>query len=315
MTGAGACGIQPRPATPGACATSMDPNHPNAHLYAAPSVQAGAPAFSSVAAHGSGPGAAASTAKADAELEARAEEICGRLLIDRYLAKREYRDLLLDDELRAVVARRLDGVGLQLVESFTSDWFAVRLKRTIESDIAFDWATNTRLPRGAVALLVILWARLVLPKRIDASEVALQKQLQAAQAAKLAAAQAALVASGGEDVAVEPPARPATPVAATGPVLLHRDTLYAEFGRKFGKTAFARYLGQLKSAGFVAEDRQGRLREGPLLDLLVDGVEMAQKLRDSVLWDLLERDGGAGDAAEPANDGRPTDDDDAFDDE
>ena len=35
-----------------------------------------------------------------------------------------------------------------------------------------------------------------------------------------------------------------------------------------------------------------------MLDLLVDGVQMAQKLRDSVLWDVLER--GGIDAPEPA---------------
>jgi len=209
----------------------------------------------------------ATPARADAELEVRAEEVCGRLLIDRYLPKRDYRDLLLDDALRAIVARRLSGVGLQLVESFTSDYFAVRLKREVEADIAFDWATNSRLPRGAVALLVILWAKLVLPKRVEPAELA---------------------DSGTDSAAAKTPAR----------VVVTRDALYAEFGRKFGKTAFARYLGQLKSAAFVREDRLGNLSEGPLLDLLIDGVEMAQKLRDSVLWDLLERGPGSGDDLE-----------------
>jgi len=234
------------------------------------------------------------TARPDAEREARAEEICSRLLIERYLPKRNFRDLLLDEELRAIVARRLGGVGLQLVESFTSDWFAVRLKREVENDIAFTWATNARLPGGAVALLVILWAKLVLPKRIAISEANMQRQLQTAAAA-----------ARGETL--PPPAAPSTPeTAAVNSV--SRDALYAEFGRKFGKTAFARYLGQLKSLGFVREDRNGKLTEGPLLDLAVDGVQMAQKLRDSVLWDLLERDGGAGgeesaeDAPDPGED-------------
>jgi hypothetical protein len=218
----------------------------------------------------------------NAELESRAEEICSRLLIDRWLPKRNFRDLLLDDELRQIVSRRLSGVGLQLVESFTSDFFAVRLKRDVESDISFDWATNTRLPRGSVALLVILWATLVLPKRIASSEAAFKRQLAQAQAS---------------DDTPQPvlPGIPLPPVEPEPPVLItvQREALYAEFGRKFGKTAFARYLGQLKTAGFVKEDRQGRLREGPLLDLLVDGVQMAQKLRDSVLWDVLERGPGA----------------------
>ncbi len=216
---------------------------------------------------------AAPVDKHDAERENRAREICGQLLIDRWVAKRQCRDLLLDDELRAMVGRRLDGVGLELVESFSSDYFAVRLRRDIEADIRLDWATNARVPRGAVALLVILWAKLVLPKRIASTEAALARQNPAA------------------------PVDPNAPVE--GPISLTRGALYAEFGRKFGMTAFARYLGQLKTAGFVREDRRGNLTEGPVLDLLIDGVQMAQKLRDSVLWDVLER--GGVDMPEPAD--------------
>ncbi|MBM4342887.1 MAG: hypothetical protein FJ100_05875 [Deltaproteobacteria bacterium] len=223
------------------------------------------------------------SARHDAEREARAEEICSRLLIERWVPKRAYRDLLLDDDLRAAVARRLGMVGLELVESFTSDWFAVRLKRSIEGDISFDWATNARLPRGAVALLVVLWAKLVLPKRLDPTETAVPSLPDASTGAT--------------------PGRPEpSPAPAIG-----RDQLYAEFGRKFGKTAFARYVGQLKSAGFVREDRAGNLREGPLLDLLVDGVQMAQKLRDSVLWDVLDK--GVADVAEGADEAGDTDSD------
>ena len=211
------------------------------------------------------PQAPAPPGKTDHELAARAEEICSRLLIERWVPKRAYRDLLLDDDLRAAVSKRLSQVGLELVESFTSDWFAVRLKRAIEGDISFDWATNARLPRGAIALLVVLWAKLLLPKRLEPAD----KPAATPEAAK-------------PEVAV--------------PTTIARDQLYAEFGRKFGKTAFARYVGQLKAAGFLREDRAGNLREGPLLDLLVDGVQMAQKLRDSVLWDVLES--GLGDVAE-----------------
>ncbi len=224
------------------------------------------------------------SARHDAERETRAEEICSRLLIERWVPKRAYRDLLLDDDLRAMVGRRLGMVGLELVESFTSDYFAARLKRAIEGDIAFDWATNARLPRGAVALLVVLWAKLVLPKRLDPAD-------------HLAPAPIA----DGTGAAASAPAEP-------GPApSISRDQLYAEFGRKFGKTAFARYVGQLKSAGFVREDRAGNLREGPLLDLLIDGVQMAQKLRDSVLWDVLDK--GVADVAEGADEASEVDGD------
>jgi hypothetical protein len=215
----------------------------------------------------------ATTLRADAEREARAEEIASHLLIERWLSKRVYRDLLLDDELRAAVQRRVGMVGLELVESFTSDYFALRLKRAVEGDISFDWATNTRWSRGVVALLVVLWAKLILPRRLEPDTPA----------------------------SAEPKPEPIAPPTVT------RDQLYAEFGRKFGKTAFARYLGQLKSAGFVYEDRAGNLREGPLLDLLIDGVQMSQKLRDSVLWDLLDK--GLGAVAEGGEDSSSDDDD------
>lgn len=197
----------------------------------------------------------------------RAEEICAHLLIHRWLPKRSTRDLLIDDRLRASVERRLDGVGLQLIDSYTSSYFAVRLKPSIESDVRFDWATNARLPRGAVALLVILWTRLVLPRRV-ASDEARRRRL--------------------EDPDGEPQAKERLPTP-----MVARSALYAEFGHRFGKIAFARYVSQLKSNGFLLENRQGQLREGPLLDVLVDGVTMARKLRDSVLWDLMERDGDA----------------------
>ncbi len=216
--------------------------------------------------------------KHDAERENRAREICGQLLIDRWVAKRACRDLLIDDELRAIVSRRLDGVGLELVESFTSDYFAVRLRRDIEADIRLDWATNARVPRGAVALLVILWAKLVLPKRIASTEAALKRQ--------------------NPDMPVDPDAP-----TENGPLSLPRDALYAEFGRKFGKTAFSRYVGQLKTSGFIREDRRGNITEGPVLDLLIDGVQMAQKLRDSVLWDVLERGGADMPEAADSDDG------------
>ncbi len=223
--------------------------------------------------------AAAAEAPEDELTARRAQELCAHLLIHRWLPKRSTRDLMIDDGLRRSVERRLAGVGLQLIDSYTSNYFAVRLLPAIEGDVRFDWSTNARLPRGAVALLVILWTRLVLPRRVASDE---------ARRAREDAQQRAI--QRGEDPALAEAAQaqserlPAPTVA--------RSALYAEFGHRFGKIAFARYLSQLKSAGLVLENRAGLLREGPLLDVLVDGVTMARKLRDSVLWDLLERDGG-----------------------
>ncbi len=205
------------------------------------------------------------------ETAARAQEICAHLLIEKYLPKKSYRDLLLDDGLRDSVSRRLDGVGLQLVDTYTSDHFAVRLAPRIEADVRFDWASNTRLPRGALALLVILWAKLVLPRRV-ASDQERKRQVEAEVEA---------LESGESEESVAAPEPLPRPTVA-------RAALYAEFGHRFGKTAFTRYVGQLKNSGYISENRKGELKEGPLLDPMIDGVQMASKLRDSVLWDLLE---------------------------
>jgi hypothetical protein len=140
------------------------------------------------------------------------------------------------------------------------------------------------LNKGAVALLVILWAKLILPKRV---------------------AQEQRLDPGEDNLELFPQAKQRKPVYLT----VHRDALFAEFGRKFGKMNFQRYLGQLRNMGFVTEDRSGHIGEGPLLDLLVDGTRMAIKLKDSVLWSLLKDRDDAAAAQEklplPLKDKRP----------
>ncbi len=216
-------------------------------------------------------------------LEARAEEICAHLVLFTFVPKEDYRDLVHDESLRRAVRRRLAAVGLQLVDHVHSPFFAVRLKRWVEADVHFDWPVNFRLPRGAVALMVVLWAKLVMPRR----------------------------AAGKPPVHLFPPDQ-RDPEAAKLVPSVHRDALFAEFGDKFGKVNFQRYLGQLRNLGFIEEDRDGTIREGPLLDLLVDGDQLAVKLKDSILWDLVgsESDGadgsedGGGEAHEAAARGR-----------
>lgn len=199
----------------------------------------------------------------DEELDNRAREICAHLLIFTSLRKTACKDLVIDDDLRERVRARLAAVGLELVDNVYSEHFAARLVPAIESDVAFDWSTNSRLHKGAVALLVILWAKLVLPKR-----VAQERRFDPDQ----------------PDPDLFPETKPRKPVRLT----VNRDALYAEFGSKFGKVNFTRYLGQLRNMGFVTEDRSGNVGEGPLLDLLVDGTRMAIKLKDSVLWSAFE---------------------------
>jgi hypothetical protein len=201
-------------------------------------------------------------------LDERAERFCANLLIFTYLPKADWKDVLLDDDLAGRVRHRLGAVGLTLVDTVYSEYFAVRLKPEIESDVTFDWSTNLRLPKGAIALLVVLWAKLVLPKR-----VAMERRESPDEG----------------NMDLFPERKPRRKVN----VSVHRDALFAEFGARFGKVNFQRYLGQLRNRGFVQEDRAGNITEGPLLDLMIDGSDMAMKLKDSVLWELLGGDGEA----------------------
>lgn len=199
----------------------------------------------------------------DDSLAARAEEICAHLLIFPHLKRSRYRDLLLDEELREEVQRRLDGVGMRLAESFYSDHFAVRPKESIECDIRFDWATNKRLPKGAVALIVVLWAKLVLPRRVARDQ---------------------RVDPDDDNLALFPDQRPPKDYVVKVP----KEALLAEYSPRFGRSNVLRYLGQLKRLGFIREDRSNRIHEGPLLDLLVDGQRLASEIQSGVLKDMLD---------------------------
>jgi len=195
-------------------------------------------------------------------LDVRAREICAHLLIFPHLPRERYKDLLLDDELRAEVARRLSAVGMNLAESFYSDFFGVRMCEDIEADIRFDWSTNHRLPKGALALLVVLWAKMVLPRRAARDRRTNPDELNM-------------------------PLFEDDHVPADYIVKIPKEAMIAEYGQRFGRTNVLRWLGQLKRYGFVKEDRAGRLYEGPLLDLMVDGQRMTEEIQAGVLGEAL----------------------------
>ncbi len=200
------------------------------------------------------------------EGRSRAEEICSRLMIKPYIAKNDFKDLIVDDDLRREVEARLRTVGLILVDNYYSKFFAVRLADEIERDASLSWAANFNLEKPAVALLVVLWAKLVFPKR-----VAQERREQP-----------------GDNV------RPLFPASEPMPdvdVFTSEAALRAELGRKCGGAKLQIYLSQLKRHGFIEYSRLDHITEGPLLDLLIDGQQMAIKLKNSALWDVLGRKG------------------------
>ena len=196
----------------------------------------------------------------------RAQEICSRLMIKPYIPKTDFKDLVVNEDLRRDVEMRLRGVGLVLVDNFYSKFFAVRLADEIERDASLSWATNFNLEKPAIALLVVLWAKLVFPKR-----VAQERREQP-----------------GDNVRALFPAHEPIPdiVLSTSEAALR-----AELGRKCGGAKLQIYLGQLKRHGFIDYSRMDHITEGQLLDLLVDGAQMAIKIKNSALWDVLGRKG------------------------
>lgn len=94
----------------------------------------------------------------------RAVRICARLLRAGALPLTEVPGLELP-EVQREVASRLQGVGLVLATSSYSGHVGIRLAPEVARDPAFEAASNLGLGPDACALLVVLWVRLVLPRR------------------------------------------------------------------------------------------------------------------------------------------------------
>jgi len=202
-----------------------------------------------------------------------ADQLIARLLAHRAVARDDpsVTRLLTDEPLRSDVEQRLAACGLRLVEHPYADHLTVALDRRVEEAVFGGdgtWlTTNARLPRDAIALLVVLWALLILPKRQrqierrDATEDAAQTQLFAEE-------------------------RPIPRGEEVGEVVSER-TLIADFGDKLGKkTRINMNLTLLARLGFIHR-RKGEVREGPLLDLLLDYATVAPRIIDGALADLL----------------------------
>jgi hypothetical protein len=202
--------------------------------------------------------------------------ICAQLLRHGTVARAELRALDLPD-VRHEVERRLEDVGLVLATSAYSEHVGIRLSADVAADAAFDAASNLGLRADACALLVILWARLVLQKRTaaDTREVP-------GQASLLPHDQAAA-------------ARDFTPH-------VRLETLYREFGETLGsRTHIKGLVSQLRRLGFLVG--HGDIVEaGPLLELGIDGERMIAFIRRKVLAELLARGATSG-AAEGSSDG------------
>jgi hypothetical protein len=206
-----------------------------------------------------------------------AARLVARLLALRYLPREdaEVRRLLIDGSFRDEVEQRLAASGLRLLAQPFAAHVGVALTRECESAVFEQndtWqASNVGLPKDAVALLVILWALIILPKR--------ERQLSGEAAQQ--EAQSELF----ESVKL-------TPLAHEASRGIAENVLLEDYSKLLGGRAriqqFA--LPQLSRLGFI-ERKNKVIYEGPLLDLAFDYAEMAPRILNGALADLLKQRG------------------------
>lgn len=206
-----------------------------------------------------------------------AARLIARLLALRFLPRddAEVRRLLVDTGFREEVELRLAAAGLRLLAHPFAAHVAVALAREQEAAVFEQndaWqASNLGLPKDAVALLVILWALIILPKR----------ERQLASEANPADAQNELF-----------DAVKLTPAAHDASRGIPENVLLEDYGKLLGGRArlqqFA--LPQLSRLGFI-ERRNKIIHEGPLLDLAFDYAEFAPRILEGALSDLLKQRG------------------------
>lgn len=203
-----------------------------------------------------------------------AASLAAQLLARRWLPRSHplMKRALIDAELWAELGRRLEGVGLRVVDNVYADQVSVALLRPAESavfgEVGLNANNNLELPRDGVSLLVVLWSLIILPKR--------QRQINRSDAA------------GDDQGEMFAKDKPLPTAASVSPSLSYR-SLLADFGDQLGKKMRVdANLKLLERHGFI--QRRGEdIAEGPLLDLLLDYDQLAPRILDGALADVLAR--------------------------
>lgn len=177
---------------------------------------------------------------------------------------------MLRAEIRTEVERALAEHGLELAESPYSAHYSLRLSPKTRAALAYDWAGNVSWDANCYALLLIVWIRLALPRRVERGQADRQAS---------------------------------TLFPETGQAMkdLRREReisypqLYEEFGRRLGgRNKFHQYLRELKKHGFINYTSLETITEGPMLELLADGEGLAAHVRESVIPRILQERAGQG---------------------
>lgn len=190
--------------------------------------------------------------------------ICARLLREGFILKSEFPQLEFDDELVADVRRRLQSTGTDLVTTVQSPYYAVRFQPEIQQD--WNESNNLGLRSNEIAMLVILWSKLILPKRIM-SEGKINNALDKLQ----------------ETVEEQDSSQNKNATSEEEPIYVKITELWAEFGENFGsKTTFRAILSRLNNLQFIRLHNEV-VTEGNFLDLLINSQEMAKEIKRSAL--------------------------------
>lgn len=201
-----------------------------------------------------------------------AQHLIARLLAHQTLKREDklVKRALADEIFRSEVDTRLKACGMKFIDNVYADYVTLALTRDSESKVFGTkevWQNNNfGLARDGVALLVVLWSLIILPKRErqEAHQLAEENQNDMF----------------GKDKPL--------PRAEDTSIGISYRALLADFGDKLGrKTRMDMNLGQLARLGFV--ERKGDLvLEGPLLDLMMDTDTLKDRIINGALSDIFQ---------------------------
>lgn len=205
-------------------------------------------------------------------------ELTARLLAHRWLprADAQVRRALVDETFRTELENNLAAVGLQLLDNPFAEYVAVGLRDEV-MDAVFggrDYQASTMgLTRDEIALLIVIWALIILPKR--------ERQL----------GRRTVTDDGQNDMfGQEKPIEHGESVSGA----ISEASLLADFGAQLGgRTKIRNFaLGKLARIGFIIRSN-GYISEGPLLDVLLDYRVLADRIINGTLADVLAAAGRA----------------------
>lgn len=187
--------------------------------------------------------------------------------------------VLTEPTYREALDRRLSACGVKLLDNPFAAFVGLGIQPAVARSVFHEedrWLSNTLgLTKPEVALLVVLWALLILPKR-------------ARQQSRADGSQSGLFDS-------------LRPLSRESTERVSEKMLYEEFGHLGARTYLAQRLSILTRHRFITR-ASGEIMEGPLLDLAFDYNVMASRIIEGTLSDIkaaLRKSTSAGDARSP----------------